>query len=143
MPAFYASNLNSTPKDSEGNYTLRWPMDSTHEFPMLDISDTGKFIAPILLDPAKFSGKRIAAASGVYSVKDICDTFEQVTGKKMTLTTVSDEAFEQAMPVPDALKKELAETFFLLRDYQYYGSDAKKQVDDVLKVSRSSLSVHL
>lgn len=50
---------------------------------MLDITDTGKFLAPILLDPVKYDSKAFTCATGFYTPLELVDGWTKVTGKKV------------------------------------------------------------
>ncbi len=53
--------------------------------PLVDISDIGNYLAPVLRDPAKYNGSRLVAATAFYSAQEIVDTWSRVSGKKMRL----------------------------------------------------------
>jgi hypothetical protein len=51
---------------------------------MIDITDTGKFLAPILLNPQKYNGKSFTCVIAFYSPLQLVDGWTKVTGKKVT-----------------------------------------------------------
>ncbi len=90
-----------------------WPgagLDSL--VPLIDIEDTGKYVAPFLVDPNKYAGSRFWACTRFYSVEEICRVWTDVTGKKV----VFDERVDwisgggTATVMKDALEKSLGKT---------------------------------
>ena len=113
-----------------------WALDT--KVPLYEASkDTGKFVAGILAQAEKPSGKQFFAASGWYTPTEMVATIEKVSGEKVTFSSVPDQVFEGFLP--PAAAKELAETFIFIREYAYYGPGAEEGVADTLKVSKFDL----
>ena len=105
-------------------------MPSTTEIPLIDAAnDTGKWVASILSRPSEALGQHFLEAAGWYTIDDICTIFTKVTGKAMLFQQVSESAFEASSD------KELCEAWILLRDYAYFGLDAKVRLQVSLQVS--------
>ncbi|KAL4860977.1 hypothetical protein BDV12DRAFT_191380 [Aspergillus spectabilis] len=64
-------------------YPLPWPSDI--KLPWIDITDTGKYLAPALSDPEKYNGARLTAASAYYSGQEIVGTWSKVSGRNVQL----------------------------------------------------------
>ena len=105
-------------------------MPSTTEIPLIDAAnDTGKWVVSILSHPSEALGRHFLEAAGWYTIDDICATFTKVTGKVILFQQVSESVFEASSG------KELCEAWILLRDYAYFGLDAKVRLQVSLQVS--------
>ena len=94
--------------------------------------DTGKFVAGILANIPKPSGRRVFGATDWYTPTDMVSTIEKVSGKKTTFTSLPDEVFESFLP--PSIAKELQETFAFIREHAYYGPGAEEGLSESLKV---------
>jgi hypothetical protein len=130
------SNLKSmVPKNADGSYTIYWPLHPTTKIHCFDAEDdTGKFVAGILANPEAYIGKKVFGYTATYTPEDIVKTIEEVGGVKVSFVEVPEEAFKKALPMPPALQQEMLENFLLIRDYGYYGKDAKQEEEASLKV---------
>jgi len=142
QPGFYMSNLKSmVPKNADGSYTIYWPLHPTTKIHCFDAEDdTGKFVAGILANPEAYTGKKVFGYTATYTPEDIVKTIEEVGGVKVSFVEVPEEAFKKALPMPPALQQEMLENFLLIRDYGYYGKDAKEEEEASLKVPRVPLT---
>ncbi|KAI1350048.1 hypothetical protein F5Y01DRAFT_165072 [Xylaria sp. FL0043] len=123
--------------ESDGTYVLSLPWGPSTRLPLIDIRDTGKFIAPVLLEPEIYHGKRFTCATAFYTLTEMVDTWTKVTGRTVRLER-SESAAEYA-GLSDAQKKEVKEAG-LLGEYGYYGPTGDddlawtlKQVDGRLR----------
>ena len=59
---------------------------------MIDINDTGKFLTPVLLNPAQYEGKRLTCAAAYYTPLQLVNGWAKVTGKRVVYeqTTMDD-----------------------------------------------------
>lgn len=113
-----------------------WAPDT--KVPLYEVGkDTGKFVAGILAQPEKPSGKQFFGATGWYTPTEMVAAIEKVSGEKVTFSSVPDQVYEGFLP--PAIAKELTETFVFIREYAYYGPGAEEGVADALKVFK----VHL
>lgn len=89
------------------------------ELPLIDIMDTGKWIAGVLSQPEEYVGKELRAATAWYTSEEIAQTMSKVMGKTINHKQIPDEVFKSFLP-PDA-----ADTILQVRqynrDYHYYG----------------------
>ncbi|KAH8152588.1 uncharacterized protein LAJ45_03429 [Morchella importuna] len=135
LAGFYMQNLKSAIKLGEdGKKTLAFTFPGDTEVPLFEASaDTGKFIAAILSsDYAKPRGKQVLGASGWFTPNEIITTFEEVTGQPAKYVQLPEEVFRGFLP--EAFATEMLENFALIRDYQYYGPNAKESLEESLKI---------
>jgi len=139
---FYMSNLKAMiRKNDDGSYIITWPMPPDTKIHCFDAEDdTGKFVAGILANPEAFIGKKVLGYTATYTPEDIVKTFEEVSGKKASYMEVPDEGFQNALPYPPKLQREMMENFLLIRDYGYYGQDSQEDLEASLKVPREGLT---
>jgi hypothetical protein len=105
-------------------------MPSTTEIPLIDAAnDTGKWVISILSNQSEALGQHFLEAAGWYTINDICAIFTKVTGKKILFQQVSESDFAASNG------EELCEAWILLRDYAYFGLDAKVRLQASLEVS--------
>lgn len=93
--------------------------------PLIDITDTGKYIAPAVRDPVKYDGKRLVAATGYYAAAEIVDTWSRVSGKKARLITVEEVPEFITHPIQKAVLSPSP----LLSKYLYFGLDGPQEVE--------------
>ena len=123
---------------TEDGYALanNWTLDT--KVPLYEVNaDTGKFVAGILAQSEKPSGKRVFGATGWYTPQEIVGTIEKVSGKKVTFSSLPDQVFEGVLP--PTMAKELTETFAFIREFAYYGPGAEEGLAESLKV-RNTIS---
>lgn len=144
MPALFISAFSTSgsgfakkdPSDPTGNtLNINIPFHYTeNKMPIIDIAaDAGVFIATALLkaETEKPNGKVIWAAGGFYTMKEIVETIQDVTGMKVNYKEIPSEVFQSFLPPPIA--KELTENMLLIKDYQYYGPGAEEGVKEAIK----------
>ncbi|KAE8396146.1 NmrA family transcriptional regulator [Aspergillus alliaceus] len=144
MPGWFMQNVWSplAPKAKKiSNERVLFPYAFTPEtqVPLIDISDTGKFLAPVLRDPLKYNGCRLTAATAFYTAQEQADTWSAVSGKQVVLTTVSNISKDDLLKQPGTL----------LAEWGYYGPTGQKdlewtleQVDEKLATWREFLEAN-
>jgi uncharacterized protein YbjT (DUF2867 family) len=128
------------PRRAEGGddeWVLRNVVRPDTLVPWIDVTETGKWVAPILADPEKYAGKFFAAAAELGTFEKAAAALSRVTGKKVRYEQVPDEVFKSFLS--PAMREQTYEMWVLSRDYGYYGKDtrelvqwAKDQVDGEL-----------
>ena len=103
-----------------------WDLDT--EVPLIDITDTGKFVAPALLDPEKYNGRRLTSATAYYTLKQIIEGWKTVTGKDVKYTQIPVGAARESTMTPKMLEV-LGEVGGLLTEYSYFGPTGKKDLE--------------
>ncbi|KAI1744941.1 NmrA-like family-domain-containing protein [Xylaria scruposa] len=139
MPGWFMQNYLRImrPKlGDDGTYVLAQPFEPTSRLPLIDIQDTGKFIAPALLDPEYYHGKRFTCATAFYTIDEIADTWTRVTGKKVKL--VQPESTDEYTGLTEKQKKE-ANSAGLLAEYGYYGLTGNDDLAWTLKQVKGKL----
>jgi uncharacterized protein YbjT (DUF2867 family) len=122
----------------DGTYVIANILNLDTRVPLIDITDSGKWIGGILSDPEKYEGKFFAAAENMYTWPEACEIISKVTGKTVTYQQVPDEVFKGFLP-PHS-KDTLYEMWALFRDYGYYGSDQENLVQWAKEQTRGELT---
>ncbi|OBT45176.1 hypothetical protein VE00_04284 [Pseudogymnoascus sp. WSF 3629] len=141
MPGFYMQNhiayMRPQPK-GDGTYVLSQPLSPTAQIPMIDITDTGKYIAPILLDPAKYNGTRFTYATVFHTPLQLVEGWTKVTGKQVSYSLIDADASVGGF-TPE-MRAELKKSAGLMDDYSYYGSTGKEDLEWTLAQVKDKLT---
>jgi len=158
VPGFYMSNLKSMmskvgfpmaegsgdnkltktvmAQGEDGSYTLAWPVPASTKFPLFSAgTDTGKFVASILLHREQLLNANVLGASGWWSGQEIVDTFKHVTGKTAQYVEPPADVWKGFLP-NERVAQEMLENFLLIRDYKYFGGDAEQNLAKAIEVGR-------
>lgn len=95
---------------------------------MIDITDTGKYVAPILLDPEKYNGKEFTCATGFLTPLQLVEGWTKVTGKKVTYAIV-DSYEVKAMAMTPEQRAELKKSAELMNEYGYFGPTGQADLE--------------
>ncbi|KAF2685404.1 NAD(P)-binding protein [Lentithecium fluviatile CBS 122367] len=123
LPGYFMSNIpNSIKSVGEGaSYSIAMMFKPDTAIPMLDVPrDFGKFVVACLAYPEATLGKHTLAASRWYTPLDVCHAVEHVRGKKCEFHEIPVDKFGGS--------EELFENLMMIREYGYYGPDAKECV---------------
>ncbi|KAM0255741.1 hypothetical protein ACHAQJ_005495 [Trichoderma viride] len=128
-PGCFMSNLKTMlSKISDEAYEMSLPMPSSTEIPMIDEArDTGEWVVSILLKQQQVLGQRFVEAAAWYTIDDICSIFRQATGKRLVFKEVSEADFSASVG------DQMCEAWLLVRDFAYFGSDARERLNNSLK----------
>ncbi|KAF2469013.1 NAD(P)-binding protein [Lindgomyces ingoldianus] len=142
-PGSFMQNFSHTMKPrpspaGDGTYVIANLCNPSTKLPLIDITDTGKWIGAILAEPDKYEGKFLAAAQSMYSMTEIADIVSKVSGKTVKHTQLPDEVFKGFLP--EGFRQELFEMFLLFRDYGYYGEEMEGLVDWAAKQAKGHLN---
>ncbi|ERS96730.1 NmrA family transcriptional regulator [Sporothrix schenckii 1099-18] len=134
MPAYFLQNIKGSvrPDPTTGVPTWSQPLSATEtQVATIDIvSDAGKYVAGALALGAAADGQFIQAVSQWVTPAEVVQTISDVTGTKTVFKEVPNDAWKESVPGPAFVQDEMAENMQLIRDYSYYGNDAKgKQAD--------------
>jgi hypothetical protein len=102
------------------------PWDQDTPLPLIDIRDAGKFIAPALLNPDLYHGKRFTCATAFYTLGEMADTWTKVTGKTVQVHTAGSGA-EYDM-LSEEQKKETKNARNLIIEFGYFGPSGKDEL---------------
>jgi uncharacterized protein YbjT (DUF2867 family) len=125
LPCYLPRIITNSTQISEDTvlFPFAWPPDL--RLPLIDVSDTGKYLAPALRDPAKYDGARLVSATAYYSAQEIVDTWSRASGKNMRLAT-GNEA-EQFITHP--MQREVLRPGPLFVKYGYFGPSGPQDLD--------------
>lgn len=131
---------------SDGIWVLARHVKPTTQFPLIDAtSDTGKFVGAILADPSKYEGKRICAATKLYSMDEMTSIMAKVTGQKVIYEQITLE--ESTKDLQNCFPASLAgfiEIVNELLNYQeefgYFGAGTQESVDLAVESARGKLT---
>ncbi|KAL8953918.1 MAG: hypothetical protein Q9222_000205 [Ikaeria aurantiellina] len=130
MPALYMQMMTHIfrPRpDNKGGFvfTIAWGENSP--CPLIDITDSAKFIVPFLLDPDKYNGKVFIGATAFYTPAEMVQTWKKVTGKEMRYSQTSDGEF--GLDIPPEVSKVMKNSAGLIDEYVYYGPTGKQDLE--------------
>jgi len=94
---FYAQNFMGfmpPKKGDDGVYTFTLPIRADVGLPMFDVSDTGRWVAPIFADHKKYVGHVIPMASQYIALPCLVKQFTAVTGLPARFVQLPLEAFK-------------------------------------------------
>jgi len=123
----YAQNLTGmmAPKKGEdGVVTFAMPMRADVGLPMFDVSDTGRWVAPLFDNPKPHVGKVYLMASEYITVPNIAKTFTEVTGIP-----------SRFMQLPLEALKDNQEFMNMFGWFNEFGYASGVSLEDSLKVS--------
>ncbi|KAL8637485.1 MAG: hypothetical protein Q9228_005251 [Teloschistes exilis] len=128
-PGFFmqmTTNMFKPKLNDEGKLTFSWSWGNTPT-PMIDVTDTAKYLIPILLDPNRYSGKRFVASTAYYSATEIVEAFKKITGKDMQFIQAGQGS--TGLELPPEIAKVLEESSGLMADFKYYGPTGPKDLE--------------
>ncbi|KAF7559803.1 hypothetical protein G7046_g4360 [Stylonectria norvegica] len=88
MPGWFMQNnlaMMRPQKMEDGTLAVLQPWTPATRLPLIDIKDTGKFVAPALLNPDLYNGKRFTCATAFYSLAEMAETWTKVIGQTVTI----------------------------------------------------------
>jgi uncharacterized protein YbjT (DUF2867 family) len=122
----------------DGKYVLTNIVAPETSWPMIDITDTGKFVASILAEPEKFEGKTLSAATKLYTTEELVKVISHVTGKTVKYNQVPADVYKKFLP--PAAADNLAEMLLYIQDFGYFGPDTSEMVEWTAKVAKGELT---
>lgn len=138
MENFQAHPFLAPTQAPDGTYVLARHTSPQAQFPLLDaVGDTGKFVGAILAEPEKFQGKRLHAATKLYSVEEITALLSKSSGKTIVYKQISTEEFKAGLPF---FQDVFAEGFSFMEDYGYFGPGSEALVAEAAAAARGKLS---
>jgi hypothetical protein len=109
-------------KDGRIFFGFAWSPET--KLPLIDINDTGKYLAPVLRDPIKYNGCRLTAATAFYTSKEHEATWSTVSGKEIILPK------EEDIPLltSDPIEQKMARPGTVLEKWGYFGPTGEKDL---------------
>ncbi|KAF5024821.1 hypothetical protein F66182_3060 [Fusarium sp. NRRL 66182] len=139
MQNFLGTQMAPQPSPAnDGSFILGNLCDVGNKLPLIDITDTGKWVGAVLADPDKYAGKRFAAAERCYTWDEMARILSSVTGKTVVHQKVPDDVFKSF--IPEVMRDQAFEMWALCRDYGYYGANTEDEVDWAAKQARGKLT---
>ncbi len=130
--------MNSTSQNTKGVLEMAQTWSLETQTPLIDITDTGKFVAPALLNPIEYDGKVFTLAAAIYTPKQLIETWKEVTGKDVRFTQIPVGTARGSAITPE-MARVLQESAGLISEFSYFGPTGEKdlewtlsQIDDVL-----------
>jgi len=100
-------------KGDDGVYTFALPLRADVGLPIFDVTDTGRWVAPIFADHKKYVGKVVPMASQYLAMPCLTKTFTSVTGLPAKFVQLPLEAFKE--------NHEMMNMFGWFNEYGYMG----------------------
>lgn len=124
----------------DGTYNVISIHAPSTELPLIDVMDTGKWIAGVLAQSEQYVGKNLRAATAWYTCEDIAQTMSKVTGKTIKHKQVPDDVFKAFLPPHSA--DTILQLHQYNRDYHYFGDKAPdlRGVEWAAKQARGKLT---
>lgn len=113
-------------QNAEGTLAFTVPWKEYTLIPLIDITDTGKFLAPVLFNPDQYNGKVFTAATAFYTPQQMVDAWTKVTGKRVIFERRAGGAPTGGLS-PEMVRS-LKESSGLISDYSYYGPTGEKDL---------------
>ncbi|KAK6855399.1 NmrA family transcriptional regulator [Apiospora arundinis] len=135
MPAWFMQNhLSIMPlvKSNDGSYAFQQPWPPETRIPLIDIRDTGKFLAPVLANPNKYHGKCLTCATAFHTPIEMAETWSKVLGKTVKLQQTT-EADSYAVPFTEEQRKVIKDASTLMTKYEYFGPTGNADLDWTLE----------
>ena len=100
----------------------------THKW--LDITDTGKFLAPVRLSPpAKYHHRSLTCATAFYTTQDVIDVWSRNTGRTVNFEQL--QGFEWEGMTEEA-KEQLSDAGKLVNKWEMFGPTGEQDLSWVL-----------
>lgn len=126
MENFESQTFIAPQANGKGQWVLRRPQAARSKMPLLCCgADTGKFVGAVLADPDKFEGKRLCAATALYSMEEIVATLSKALGQDIIYEQISADQFRKGLPFANDL---FTDAFLFYDEYAYFGKDAEKSI---------------
>lgn len=90
---------------------------------MIDITDTGKFVTPILLNPDKYNGKSFTCATAFYTAIQLVEGWTKMTGKQVTYEQIDLEKKQGTLT--EEMHQQLKKSRGLINVWGYFGPKGK------------------
>ncbi|KAJ5805264.1 hypothetical protein N7474_011151 [Penicillium riverlandense] len=128
-PGSFMQNFSTIMKPhpvGDGTYALSNIIAPTAKLPLINIEETGKYVAAILANPDSFEGKVIAGATRLYTMEEIAHLMSKSSGKKVVYNQLPEAVFRNFLP-PNAADY-LVHMLLYIQDFGYYGSETEDLV---------------
>lgn len=132
----FATNLRPNATD-DGTYVLATVASPATKLPLIDITETGKYVSAILANPDAFQGKTLCAATGLYTMEEIVGIISRSTGKTVAYRQLPEDAFRKFLP--PAMGDYIVHMLLYIQDFGYYGKNTEELVAWAASQARGKL----
>jgi uncharacterized protein YbjT (DUF2867 family) len=122
----------------DGAYFLANIIRPETQMPLIDITDTGKWIAPMLLNPGKYEGEIVAASTKAYTMQEVVDIMSKVEGKKVVYKQLPEDVFRSHLPASRV--DYLVHMMLFVQDFGYYGAQTEELVAKAVAMAHGPLT---
>lgn len=140
-PGSFMQNFNTNMKPhpaGDGTYVLANIIAPEARLPLINIEETGKFVASILSDPEKYQGRTVSASTRLYSMEEIVKIMSEASGKSVVYRQLPEAVFRNFLP-PNMVDY-LVHMFLSIQDFGYYGPDTETLVAETAADARGKLT---
>ncbi|KUJ20143.1 NmrA family transcriptional regulator [Mollisia scopiformis] len=130
MAGWYMQNhkfLMPPKKNDDGTVVFSQTWSPTTVVPMIDITDTGKFVTPILLNPDKYNGKSFTCATAFYTPIQLVDGWTTVTGRTVTYEQIGSDKKQGNLTAE--MQKQLKDSTEGINTWSYFGPNGEKDLE--------------
>lgn len=121
----FSTNMKPHPVGN-GTYALANIIAPTAKLPLINIEETGKYVAAILANPDEFEGKVLVGATKLYTMEEIVQIMSESSGKKVVYNQLPEAVFRTFLP-PNMVDY-LVHMLLYIQDFGYYGAETEKLV---------------
>ncbi|KAJ5481547.1 NmrA family protein [Penicillium sp. IBT 31633x] len=133
----FESNMKPHPA-GDGTFMLANIVAPNTKLPLIDIRETGKFVAVILANPDEFQGKILAGATQLYTMDGIAETMSKSSGKKVVYRQLPEDVYRSFLP-PN-MADYLVHMLLFIQDFGYYGPQTNELVANSAAKARGMLT---
>ena len=110
----------------DGSYVFANVVAPDTKMPLIDIRDTGKYVAPLLTDPDAWQRRIMAGSSGLYTMDEVAAILTKKTGKTVTYMQIPVEQFRTYLP--PQMAAPIVDMMLYIQDFGYYGAETDQYV---------------
>ncbi|WBW73749.1 NmrA family protein [Schizosaccharomyces osmophilus] len=110
----------------DGTYALPNIVAPSTKLPLINIEETGKFVAAILANANDFEGKILAGATQLYTMEEIVRIMSKSSGKTVVYNQLPEKVFRNFLP--SSMADYLVDMLLYIQDFGYYGPKTKDLV---------------
>ncbi|KAG0009499.1 hypothetical protein BGZ81_003355 [Podila clonocystis] len=137
VPGSFMQNFNASlhPKPvGDGTFAISAPYNLTTELPLMNATDSGKWVATLVEHPDQYNTAEVRAAVHLYSMDEIVKTISKVTGKTVKFNKISIDTYKSHLP-PGAAEP-LAAQYEYVAEFGYFGPETKALIEASAKLAR-------
>ncbi|KFY34773.1 hypothetical protein V494_06492 [Pseudogymnoascus sp. VKM F-4513 (FW-928)] len=110
----------------DGTFAFFNCMTPETKFAIVDVGDTGKWVAAILAAPEKFDGEFVAAATEDYTMNELAEIMSRASGKTVRYNQVPEQVYRGFLP--PTMVDDLVDMALYFQDFGYYGPNSNELV---------------